>query len=324
MSNTLMTSNPSAKMKKVVKVKSGFLKELYKNKVLYLMALPAIVFLIIFAYVPMYGIQIAFREFNFVDGISRSPWIGLKNFEFFFKSDFFMVTTLNTLKLNLMFIFGGLIIQVFTAILLNEVINVPTKKLFQTAMFFPFFISWIVVDSFVRGLLNDRFGVINNIIRSLGGEGVAWYNIAAYWPYILLLLSIWKGLGYGTVIYLAKITSIDNEYYEAAKIDGANKFQEITWITLPMLKPTIILLLLIAFGGLFGGDFTMIYGLIGDNGMLLPTTEIISTYTYRAMRVNAQFGNAAAVGLYQSVMGFLLVLFSNQLVKRYEKDSAIF
>lgn len=304
--------------------KNGFLYEIYTNKVLYLMALPAIVFLIIFSYIPMYGIQIAFRNFNFVDGISHSPWTGLKNFEFYFKSDFFMSTTFNTLRLNLMFIFGGIITQVFTAIILNEIVGVRTKKIFQTAMFFPFFISWIVVDAFVRGLLNDRFGIINNIIRSLGGEGTAWYNEASYWPYILLIISIWKGLGYGTVIYLAKISSIDNEYYEAAKIDGANKFQEIIYITLPMLKPIVVLLLLISIGGLFGGDFTMIYGLIGDNGMILPTTEIISTYTYRAMRLNAQFGTAAAVGLYQSVMGFILVILSNKLVKTYDKDLSIF
>jgi ABC-type polysaccharide transport system, permease component len=324
MGNVLLTTRQNIIRKDLYKTSEGFLKEFIKNKVLYLMALPAITFLIIFAYIPIYGIQIAFRDFNFADGVSHSPWMGFKNFEFFFKSNFFITTTFNTLRLNLMFIFGGIITQVFTAILLNEVIGKNIKKLYQTAMFFPYFISWIMVDAFIRGLLNDRFGVVNNIIRSLGSEGIAWYNEASYWPYILLFIYVWKSLGYGTIIYLAKITSINNELYEAANIDGANKLQEITCITLPMLRPTAILLLLIAIGGIFGGDFTMIYGLIGDNGMLLPTTEIISTYTYRAMRVNAQYGTAAAVGLFQSVMGFILVLFSNYLIKRYDRDLAIF
>jgi putative aldouronate transport system permease protein len=273
----------------------------------------------------MYGTQIAFRQFNVVDGITRSPWIGMKNFEFFFKSQFFLSTTFNTLFINVMIIGTGLLFQVGTAILLNEVAGRRLKKLYQTAMFFPFFISWIVVSAFLQGLLNDRFGLINHMLRSMGGSGVVWYNEAALWPYFLTLIAVWKGLGYGTVIYLAKITGIDVEILEAARIDGANKRQEILHIILPGLQSTVVMLLLINLGGIFNGDFGMIYSIVGEkNSMLLPTTDIINTYVFRAMKINSQYGMAAAVGLWQSVMGFILVLISNYLVRRRDSDMAIF
>lgn len=297
---------------------------MWKNRTLYLMAVPALIPLVMFSYIPMYGIQIAFRNYNFVEGITHSPWVGMKNFEFFFRSKFFPQITFNTLFINFMCIGLGIVTQVTVAILLNEVVGKRLKKAFQTAMFFPYFISWIVVDAFMEGLLSERYGLVNNIIRSFGGEGIAWYNEAAIWPAILIIASLWKALGYNSVIYLARITGIDQELYEAARIDGANKWQEITRITLPLLKPTIILLLLMSLGNMFRGDFGMIYALVGDNGMLLPTTEIIDTYVYRAMRFDAQYGMAAAVGLFQSVMGFVLVLFSNYLVRKHDKDLAIF
>jgi putative aldouronate transport system permease protein len=302
----------------------GVLHELFSNRALYLMTIPALLFLIVFNYVPMYGIQIAFRNFNVVDGISRSPFVGLKNFAFFFKSDFFYTITFNTLYLNFLFISTGVLTQVSTAILINEVLQLRLKKLFQTAMFFPYFISWVIVTALVTSLLSERFGLVNRVLTQLGLETVVWYFEPKIWPAILTVASIWKGLGYGVVIYLAKIAGIDAEIYEAARIDGAGKFHEIRHITLPMLIPTVVLLLLIAIGGIFRGDFGMIYSLIGDNGLLLTTTEIIDTYVYRAMRINAQYGMAAAIGLYQSVMGFGLVLLSNYLVKRYDRSMGIF
>lgn len=304
--------------------RNGVLRELFTNRALYLMTLPAFAFLIIFNYVPLYGIQIAFRNFNVVDGITRSPFVGLRNFEFFFKSNFFFSTTFNTLYLNFLFIFFGMIMQVSTAILISEVISARLRKSFQTAMFFPYFISWVIITALVSALLSEKFGVLNRILASLDLQTVVWYNEPRIWPAILTIASVWKGLGYGVVIYLAKIVGIDTQIYESARIDGANKFQEIMRITLPMLTPTIVLLLLMAIGGIFRGDFGMIYSLVGDNGMLLSTTEIIDTYVYRAMRINAQYGMAAAVGLYQSVMGLILVLLSNYLIKRYDNDLAIF
>ena len=191
-------------------------------------------------------------------------------------------------------------------------------------MFFPYFLSWVVVQALVTALLNERFGVINELLRSLGMEGVVWYNEPAYWPAILTIARVWKGLGYGVVIYLAKITGIDQEIYESCRMDGANKFQEIIHITLPMLKPTIVLLLIMNIGNMFRGDFGMIYSLIGDNGQLLETTEIIDTYVYRTMRQGGNYGLSTAIGLYQSIMGLILVLFTNWLARRYDPEVAIF
>jgi len=302
----------------------GFFREMRVNKALYIMLTPAVAFIVIFNYVPLYGLQVAFRNFNFIDGISGSPFVGLKNFNFYFKSMFFKQTTFNTLYLNTLFIAANVFMQVTTAVLLNEVTR-RQQKAFQTAMFFPYFISWVVISQFVTALLSEKFGMVNNIIRSFGGEGVSWFTEPKYWPAFLTISSVWKNLGYGSVIYLAKIVGIDAELYEAARIDGASRFQEVTRVTLPLLVPTIVLLLLIAIGGVFRGDFQMIYSLITDQKkMLIGVTEVIDTYVYRAMRVNSQYGMAAAIGLYQSVMGFILVMFSNFLVTRYDPDIALF
>lgn len=234
-----------------------------------------------------------------------------------------MQTTFNTLFLNFLFIVFGVSSQVLVAILLNEVTR-RRQKIFQSAMFFPYFISWIVISFFVTALLSERYGIVNGIITAFGGKRVPWFTMPKFWRPILTIASVWKGLGYGSVIYLAKIMGIDSEIYEAATIDGTNKFQEIRYITLPMLVPTIILLLLIAIGGVFRGDFGMIYALTGENKTLLSITEIIDTYVYRMMKLTANHGVAAAVGLYQSIMGFALVMLSNYLVRRYDSELALF
>lgn len=297
---------------------------MYIHRSLYLMIIPSLAVLAVFAYGPMYGIQVAFRNFNSVGGISGSPWVGLKNFLFFFKSIYFVRLTFNTLYLNLLFLFFGLTMQISTALLINEVLSKRYQKILQTSMFFPFFLSWIVVSTLVTALLNNDFGLINRMLAMFGSEGVVWYKEAKYWPAILTIATVWKGMGYGVVIYLAKITSIDQEMYEAARIDGANKAQEIFSITLPMIIPTIVLLLLLGIGGMFRGDFGMIYQLTADSGTLQPTTDVIDTFVFRAMRVSGAYGQAAAIGLYQSIMGLALVLLSNWLVRRYDSDMAIF
>ncbi len=302
----------------------GFAREMVANRSLYLMILPALVVLILFAYLPMYGIQVAFRNYNASDGITGSPWVGLKNFLFFFKSIFFGRLTFNTLFLNLLFLCAGLVMQVSTAVLINEVLSRRYQKILQTAMFFPYFLSWIVVSTLVNALLNESYGIMNNILRFLGSEGVVWYKKPEYWPAILTIANVWKSMGYGIVIYLAKIAGIDQEMYEAARIDGANKAQEIFGITLPNLVPTIVLLLLLGVGNMFRGDFAMVYQLTGEGGVLNATTDVIDTFVYRAMRVQGQYGLSAAIGLYQSLMGLILVLLSNWLVKRYDRDMAIF
>ena len=243
---------------------TGIIKEFYTNRALYLMIIPALAVLVIFAYVPMYGIQVAFRNFNAADGISGSPWVGLKNFIFFFKSIYFFRLTFNTLFLNLLFLSANLIMQISTAILINEVINKRFQKILQTSMFFPYFLSWVVVSTLVNALLNNSYGILNRILEFMGSEGIVWYKEPEYWPAILTFANVWKNMGYGIVIYLAKITSIDPTMYEAARIDGANKAQEMFRITLPMLVPTVVLLFLLGIGNMFRGDFAMIYQLAGE------------------------------------------------------------
>jgi putative aldouronate transport system permease protein len=305
----------------------GLFRELYANRALYLMIVPALAVLVVFAYVPMYGVQVAFRNFNATGGISGSPWVGMKNFMFFFKSIYFGRLMFNTLFLNFLFLAAGLSMQVSTAILINEVLSKRYQKALQTAMFFPYFLSWIVVSTLVTALLSDSYGILNKALEFFGAEGIVWYKRPEYWPAILTIANVWKGMGYGIVIYLAKITGIEQEMYEAARIDGANKGQEMFRITLPMLVPTIVLLLLLGIGNMFRGDFAMIYQLTGDNatsGSLQTTTDVIDTFVFRAMRVNGQYGLSAAIGLYQSLMGLVLVLITNALTKRYDQDMAIF
>lgn len=303
---------------------SSLFREFYINRSLYLMIIPALTVLVIFAYIPMYGVQVAFRNFNAADGITGSPWVGLKNFLFFFKSIYFKRLTFNTLFLNTLFLVSGLIMQISTAILINEVLSKRFQKVLQTSMFFPYFLSWIVVSTLVNALLSESMGILNKILEIFGSEGVVWYKEAKYWPVILTIASVWKGMGYGIVIYLAKITSIDQEMYEASRIDGANKAQEIFYITLPMLIPTVVLLVLLGIGNMFRGDFRMIYQLTMDSGSLQSTTDVIDTFVYRAMRVNGQYGLSAAIGLYQSVLGLGLVLLTNGIIRRYDSDMAIF
>lgn len=304
--------------------KRSMYNELMKHKVLYMMTLPGIAFFLVFNYAPLYGLLIAFKSFNIQDGILGSPWNGFKNFEFYFKSIYAYQTTFNTLYLNGLFILTGLIVQVTIAILLNEIGRAGWKKWFQSALFFPYFLSWIVVSALAYNLLSDQFGMLNSLLRSIDSPTVAWYNEVGYWRIILVLAYLWKTTGFYVIIYLAAIVGIDSELYEAARIDGANRFQTVIHITLPGLIPTIVILLLLSIGRIFYGDFQMIYALVGDNGILLPTTDIIDTYVFRAMRVSGEFGMATAVGLYQAVLGLILITITNAVVKKYDKDIALY
>lgn len=304
--------------------KRSMLRELFKNRMLYMMTLPGIIFFLVFNYIPLYGLLIAFKSFNIQDGILGSPWNGFKNFEFYFKSIYAAQTTFNTLYLNFLFIVVGLIVQVSIAILLNEIGNAKWKKWFQSALFFPFFLSWIVVSALAYNLLSDKFGMLNGFLRTMDIATVAWYNEVDYWRLILVLAYLWKSTGFYVIIYLAAIVGIDSELYEAARIDGANRFKTIIHITLPGLVPTIVILLLLSIGRIFYGDFQMIYALVGDNGILYPVTDIIDTYVFRALRVQGEFGMATAVGLYQAVLGLILITVTNAIVKKYDKDIALY
>lgn len=288
------------------------------------MLLPAIIYVLIFSYLPMGGIILAFKKYNYAGGIFGSPWNGLKNFEFFFKSGQAFKVTRNTVLFNASFIVFNTILQISVAVLLSELRSRRFKKTAQSMMFLPYFISWVIVSVIAYNLLSNDYGFINNIIVSLGGKRINFYANSKYWYLILILFNVWKGIGYGSVLYLAAIMGIDTSIYEAAEIDGANVFQRIRRITLPSLMPTLIVLTLLSIGGIFRGNFDMFYNLIGSNGLLYNTTDVIDTFTFRALISSNDYGMAAASGLYQSVFCFITILLSNFLVKRYDKDYSLF
>ncbi len=299
----------------------SFLKEMKKNYIFYFMALPGVIFLFLFSYVPLPGLVLAFKNYNFQDGIFGSPWAGLNNFAFFFGSDKAFAITFNTLYLNLLFIVFGLVFQIGSAILINEVGNKHFKRTVQSIQFLPYFFSWVVVSGLIYSLFSSELGSVNRALEFLGMQPVSWYNDPAYWRPILVCTNLWKFTGYGAIIYLSTITGISMEYYEAARMDGASKLQQIKYITLPLLVPTAIILTLLSIGRIFYGDFGMMYSIVKDNGLLLKTTEVIDTYVYRSMRIIGDMSFASAVGLYQSVAGFIIVYTTNWLSKKYQGTS---
>jgi putative aldouronate transport system permease protein len=302
----------------------SFIKELVYNRYLYLLTLPGIVFFFIFNYLPLVGILIAFQDFNPIKGILGSQWIGLKNFDFFFNSNDWKIVSFNTLYLNTLFILTGLAAAVIVAIMLSEVNNKSYKKISQSMIILPNFISWPIVAMFATALFSSDTGLINLFIKALGGQQISFYMEPKMWPLIFVLLRLWKGAGIQSVIFLATIVGIDQEMYESAQIDGATKWQRIIHITIPLLKNTAILLFLLSVGGIFYGDFGMIYTILGDNPILYSTTDVIDTFVFRSLRNSGAMGMAAAVGLYQSVVGFIIVIFSNQITKKYNQDAALF
>lgn len=312
----------AANRKKHMSIKNVF-QEFRKNKLLYGMMTPGIIWTLIFSYIPMFGLIVAFKKYDYSLGIFKSPWAGFDNFKFLFNNKDLGLITWNTIFLNLLFLLFSTTTSVVLAIMFSEVKNKYAKKTMQSVVILPYFISWAVVAMFLQGFLNDK-GLINQIIASFGGKSIQFYNDPKWWPLILVILRIWQGAGFGTVIYIATITGFDSSIYEAAQIDGANKFQIIKRITLPMLKSTIILMTLMGIGNIFRGDFGMIYALIGDNSMLYKTTDVIDTYVYRALRQNPNLGFSTAVSFYQSVVGFIIVLISNKITQKVEPDSALF
>ncbi|AIQ21237.1 MULTISPECIES: ABC transporter permease [Paenibacillus] len=301
-----------------------FWSDLKNYRVLLLMLAPAVAFFLLFAYIPMAGIIIAFKHYDYAGGIFGSAWNGLDNFRFFFESGDAWRVTRNTALYNIAFIIVNNSLQIFAAIMLFEVGGKWFRKITQSALFLPYFISWVVVGAIAYNLLNYDIGTVNALLRGLGLEPVDIYNTPSYWPYILVLVSAWKGLGYGTVMYLAAITGIDTEMYEAAEIDGANIFQRIMKVTIPNLYPTIIILVLLAVGNIFRGDFGMFYNMIGNNGLLFSSTDVIDTFVFRSLITSNDIGMSAAAGVFQSVLGFVTIMTVNFAVRKYDKDRALF
>lgn len=304
-----------------------FLVAVRNNWQLYVMALPAIVLLFCFAYLPMGGLIIAFKKYNFRLGIWGSPFMDpwYKNFEILFKSNSTALNAIkNTVLLNALFISVGTVFALALALGFNEITNKYVKKLTQSLSFLPYFISTVVVGIFVSGLLGYENGAVNRMIVSLGGEKIAFYMEAKWWPWILLIVNIWKGAGYSAVVYLATISGIDSAYYEAAKIDGATRWQQTRYISLPLLKPTVITMTLLSVGKIMNSDFGLFYNVTGDMPTLYATTDVIDTYIYRALRMLGDVGISSATGFFQSIVGFVLVLLSNWAANKYSEEGALF
>ncbi|WP_256992405.1 sugar ABC transporter permease [Paenibacillus sp. XY044] len=288
------------------------------------MCVPALIILIMFSYIPFAGIWMAFTDFNVVDGIFGSKFVGLDNFKYFFSANSMgWKVTYNTLYINFFGLILGIIVPVSIAILINEIRHKTYKKIAQSMMFFPYFISWVVVGAILYGIFSTDVGVANQILKFFGAEPISWYSEPKYWKWIIILANVWKWSGYSSIIYIAAMANFDGSLYEAAKVDGANKLQRILYLTVPMLKPTIIVLSLLSIGRIFYGDFGMIYGIVGNNPVLIDEVTVIDTYVYQSMRTLG-FSYATAIGLFQSLMGLILITAANKSAKKINDGEGLF
>jgi len=298
--------------------------ELIVNWQYYILVVPTFVFFFMFVYMSMPGILLAFKRYE-VGGIMASPWVGLDNFRAYFEGPYFVRTTINTLIINVLNMVVGTTTTIGAALLLNELFNHRTKKIFQIILYLPTFFSVMLVARFVQLLFNDDYGLVNQFLGLLGLEAIEWYHSPEYWKAILIFVYVWKGTGNGLIVYLASIVGQDEEIYEAARIDGAGRWRQTFSLTLPLLMPTIVILSLMRVGSIFNGDFQMVYAIVGTNSDLMPALDIIETYLYRSVMTSANnYGEATAVALYQSLLGFVLLFTSNWLARRYDKDVALF
>lgn len=302
----------------------SFAKKIFYNKEYLIMLLPAIIFFIVFSYIPMSGIIVAFKDYSYSDGIFGSKWIGFRNLEFIFKSGDLMRIVRNTVCYNLAFIIVNNCLEIIFAIMIVEIGCKLFKRITQTMILLPYFISWVVVGGLTYNLLNYRYGFINNVLKIFGHAPIDFYNNPNLWVGIIIMICAWKTIGYGMVIYIAAITGIDMSIYEAAEIDGASSFQKTFKITVPLLIPTVIILVLLSLGNIFRGDFSMYFQLVGNNAVLWPTTDVIDTFVNRSLIQNNDIGMSAAAGLFQSVFGFVVVLIANFSIRKYDKDYSLF
>ncbi len=308
-----MKKNINKNTKQKIKINWGLLT----------LAIPGLAFLIAFYYVPLFGLIIPFKQIDYAKGILGSDWAGFKNFEFLFKSSDAWRITRNTVCLNALFITVTFLSAVILAILMYN-LSRRMVKLYQTLMFIPYFVSWIVAGYVVYAFLGADLGAITNFMESIGIVPPRFYFEAKWWPMILTIAFVWKNVGYYTLLFYATLISIDTSYLEAAAIDGASKLQRVRYILLPHMKPTIITLLILQIGKIFNSDFGMYYFLTKNSGALYETTDVIDTYVFRSLRVTGNIGISSAAALYQSLVGLTLVLITNWVVRKYEKDNAIF
>lgn len=317
MKKAVRLANPAIKRNPVVKA-------FQKHWMLYSMALPAVILLLIFNYLPMVGIVMAFQELDYSKGIFTSPFIGFKNFEFLFTSSMIWDITRNTILYNVAFIIVNTVLSVGLALMINELTNKTFAKIIQTILIMPFFLSTVVLAMIVYAFLAYNYGFANTLLKGLGLDPQNWYNMPDFWPGFLIFVNAWRGIGFSSVTYTAVISGISQEYYEAATLDGASRWQQIRYITLPHLKTILCINLINAVGGMFRSDFGLFYTVTRNSGALYPTTQTLDVYIYNALQSMTNLGMTTAAGLYQSVVGFILVLVANKIIKSIDSDSAMF
>ena len=291
---------------------------------LYLMMVPGLAYLVINNYLPMFGLTFAFKSINYTTGVWASPWVGLDNFAYLFRTDDAFIIFRNTLGYNLVFIVLGTILAIVVAILLSQVKG-KSMRVYQTCILIPYLLSITVVAYLAFAFLSSDNGFINkSILAPLGIEPISWYSTPGYWPVILTFIYLWKNFGYNTILYYATLIGIDDSYYEAAVIDGASTLQQVRYITLPCLKTTIITLTIMAIGRIFYSDFGLFYQVPMNNGMLYDVTNTIDTYVFRGLLTLNDVSRSSAAGFLQSILGFVLVLGTNFIVRKVDSDSALF
>ncbi len=310
---------------KTIKKRRGFFYEMKKHKMLYLMMLPTIVFLLINNYLPMLGLSIAFLRFKPALGVFGSKFVGFDNFKFFFSTPDFVNITKNTVLYNTAYIILDISVATFTAIALNEMRKKFLKKTYQSFMLMPFFLSWVVVNYIFFSFLSVDKGFLNNtLLPLLGMEPISWYREAKFWPFILIFAQLWRYTGYNTILIHSGLVAIDESLYEAAVIDGAGKMRQIFSITIPQLSPVIVSIFLMLVGRIFYADFGLHFQVPNNSGALFQVTDVLDTYVYRSLRQMGNISMASAAGFYQAVVGMVIVVVANKVVKRIDEGKSLF
>lgn len=300
-------------------------RRFWNYKALLIMMIPTSIFIFINGYMPIFGLVIAFKNINYVDGIFGSPWCGIDNFKYLFSTDIAWRITRNTVCYNICFIIADNVLAITLAILFNEIRNKKASKVYQTMMILPYFLSMVVISYVVYAFLNYEYGFVNNTIFPLfGKDAIQWYNEPKFWPFLIFGIHVWAVMGYNSIVYLASLTGIDGELYEAAYIDGASKWQQIKSITLPLLKPVVVILLILALGGIIRGDFGLFYQVPMNSEALYSVTDVLDTYVYRALTTLSDVGMSSAAGFYQSIIGAILVISANLVVRKLDPEQALF
>lgn len=302
-----------------------FLKKLNKRKTLIIMLLPVVVYYVLFNYLPMFGALIAFKDFKYSRGFFGSEWVGFKNFEFLFSSSDAWIITRNTIVYNVVFIVMGMLLSMCLAIVF-DMLGTKSKlnRVNQTLVLFPHFISWVVASYFVSAFLSVDKGILNRLIVQLGGKDIEWYSESRYWPFILTVCYMWKHIGYNSIVYYSSIRGFDVELYQAARVDGATWLQQIRYITIPLLKSIAIIMLILNIGSIFYSDFGLFYLIPKNSGALYSVTSTIDTYVYNGFIGGGDIGTSSATGLYQSFVGFVLVVLSNSIIRKVSPEQAMF